>query len=406
MPQYSYKAVSAIGQMLEGQMEARDQAAVVERLHATGSLPVRVEPVRAGAPGGLLAQLWRPARSVSQKEVGVVTQELATLVRAGLPLDRALEIMIGIAENERVERVLASIQEDVRGGSALAAALEAQGGAFSRLYISMIRAGEAGGALDTVLDRLAEYLERAKALKDSVLSALIYPTILLLVAVASVVLLLVKVIPSFAQMFKDMGAALPLPTQIVMAAGEFLTGYWWALLLAVAAVVIIMRRQLSHPAKRRRWDRRLLRWPLVGDLVAKVEVARFSRTLGTLVGNGVPLLTALSIVRETLGNQIMMEEVATAAEGLKSGRGLAEPLAAAGVFPPLAVHMIRVGEETGRLEEMLLQVANTYDREVQTAVKRLLAILEPVLILGLAVIIAGIIMSVLVAILGVNDLAV
>ncbi len=406
MPQFSYKAVSATGQMLEGQMEARDQAAVVERLHATGSLPVRVEPVRAGAPGGLLAQLWRPARSVSQKEVGVVTQELATLVRAGLPLDRALEIMIGIAENERVERVLASIQEDVRGGSALAAALEAQGGAFSRLYISMIRAGEAGGALDTVLDRLAEYLERAKALKDSVLSALIYPTILLLVAVASVVLLLVKVIPSFAQMFKDMGAALPLPTQIVMAAGELLTGYWWALLLAVAAVVIIMRRQLSHPAKRRRWDRRLLRWPLVGDLVAKVEVARFSRTLGTLVGNGVPLLTALSIVRETLGNQIMMEEVATAAEGLKSGRGLAEPLAAAGVFPPLAVHMIRVGEETGRLEEMLLQVANTYDREVQTAVKRLLAILEPVLILGLAVIIAGIIMSVLVAILGVNDLAV
>lgn len=406
MPQFSYKAVSATGQVLEGQMEARDQAAVVERLHATGSLPVRVEPLRATASGGLLSLLWRPARSVSQREVGVVTQELATLVRAGLPLDRALEIMIGIAENERVERVLVQIQEDVRGGSALAAALEAQGGAFSRLYISMIRAGEAGGAMDTVLDRLAEYLERAKALKDSVLSALIYPTILLVVAVASVVLLLVKVIPSFAQMFKDMGAALPLPTQIVMAAGELLTGYWWALLLAVAAVVIFMRRQLSHPAKRRRWDRRLLRWPLVGDLVAKVEVARFSRTLGTLVGNGVPLLTALSIVRETLGNQIMMEEVATAAEGLKSGQGLAQPLAAAGVFPPLAVHMIRVGEETGRLEEMLLQVANTYDREVQTAVKRLLAILEPVLILGLAVIIAGIIMSVLVAILGVNDLAV
>jgi len=405
MPQFTYKSVGAAGEVLEGQMEARDQAAVVERLRSMGSLPVRVEPVRAASSGGLAGLLWGRGKAISQKEVGVLTQELATLVRAGLPLDRALEILIGIAENERVERVLVHIQDEVRGGAALATALEAQGGAFSRLYINMIRAGEAGGALDTVLERLAEYLERARALKDTVLSALIYPTILLVVAVLSVVLLLVKVIPSFAQMFKDMGAALPLPTQIVMAAGEFLTGYWWVLLLGVAGGAIYVRRQLSHPATRRRWDRRFLRWPLVGDLVAKVEVARFSRTLGTLVGNGVPLLTALSIVRDTLSNQIMVEEVVTVAEGLKRGQGLAEPLAAAGVFPLLAVHMIRVGEETGRLEEMLLQVANTYDREVQTAVKRLLAVLEPVLILGLAVIIAGIIMSVLVAILGVNDLA-
>ncbi|TVR63641.1 MAG: type II secretion system F family protein, partial [Candidatus Competibacteraceae bacterium] len=328
----------------------------------------------------------------------LLTQQLSNLLNAGLPLDRALTILISVTDDAPSKSLLERVQDQVRGGSTLADALEAQG-TFSRFYLNMVRAGEAGGALEAVLKRLTEFLERSRALRESVSSALIYPLILLSVAALSVIILLTFVVPQFEQLFADAGRALPLATQIVIAAGHGFRYYWWVGLLAILLLATALRRQLNQPESRVRWDRWFLSLPLFGDLIAKVETARLSRTLGTLLGNGVSLLNALTIVRETLSNRVLALALGEVAEHVKTGRGLADPLLEAGDFPKLAVQMIRVGEETGQLQEMLLQVADTYDEEVQTAVKRLLTLLEPALILGLGVVIAGIIMSILVAIL-------
>ncbi|HUM90290.1 MAG: type II secretion system inner membrane protein GspF [Candidatus Competibacter sp.] len=405
MPRYRYEAVDAAGETLRDELEAPTPDAAVEQLRDRGLLPLSVNEAKGGLfRGGLGQPLFSKRRALSRKAIGLFTQQLASLLGAGMPLDRALTILIGVAEDEQSKTLLERVQEKVRGGSALADALEAQG-AFSRFYLNMIRAGEAGGALETVLKRLNEFLERSQALRETVTSALIYPTILLTVAALSVIILLTFVVPQFERLFADAGKALPLATQIVIAIGNGFQHYWWAGLLVIGLIVMTVRRQLSQPENRARWDHWLLRLPLIGDLIAKVETARLSRTLGTLLGNGVSLLNALTIVRETLSNQVLAVALGEVAEHAKTGRGLAEPLLETGNFPKLAVQMIRVGEETGQLQEMLIQVADTYDGEVQTAVKRLLTLLEPVLILGLGVVIAAIIMSILVAILSLNELA-
>lgn len=405
MPRYRYEAVDAAGETLRDELEAPTPDAAVEQLRDRGLLPLSVSEAKGGLfRGGLGQPLFSKRRALSRKAIGLFTQQLASLLGAGMPLDRALTILIGVAEDEQSKTLLERVQEKVRGGSALADALEAQG-AFSRFYLNMIRAGEAGGALETVLKRLNEFLERSQALRETVTSALIYPTILLTVAALSVIILLTFVVPQFERLFADAGKALPLATQIVIAIGNGFQHYWWAGLLVIGLIVMTVRRQLSQPENRARWDHWLLRLPLIGDLIAKVETARLSRTLGTLLGNGVSLLNALTIVRETLSNQVLAVALGEVAEHAKTGRGLAEPLLETGNFPKLAVQMIRVGEETGQLQEMLIQVADTYDSEVQTAVKRLLTLLEPVLILGLGVVIAAIIMSILVAILSLNELA-
>ena len=405
MPRYRYEAVDAAGEVLRDELEASSSGAAIERLRDQGLLPLSVDEAKSGLlRGGLGQPLFSKRRALSRKTLGVFTQQLASLLGAGMPLDRALTILIGVAEDERGKALLERVQEKVRGGSTLADALEAQG-AFSRFYLNMVRAGESGGALETVLKRLNEFLERSQALRETVTSALIYPIILLSVAVLSVIILLTFVVPQFERLFADAGKALPLATQIVIALGNGFRHYWWVGLTAVGLTVTVARRQLSRPDSRARWDRRLLRLPLFGDLIAKVETARLTRTLGTLLGNGVSLLSALTIVRETLSNQVLAGALGEVAEHARTGRGLAEPLSEAGHFPKLAVQMIRVGEETGQLQEMLIQVADTYDGEVQTAVKRLLTLLEPALILGLGAVVAGIIMSILVAILSLNDLA-
>jgi general secretion pathway protein F len=405
LPLFSYKAVSAAGETQEGEMEGLARAAVVERLQAMGLIPIRVDETTAKAGGANTGQgIFRKNR-VTQDDVAVLTQEIATLLKAGLPLDRCLEILIGLSASEPVRQLMTQVREDVRGGAALSKALEAQQGVFSRFYLNMIRAGEAGGALDVVLQRLTEFMERSKELKETVKSALMYPAILIGVAVLSVVILLMWVVPQFSQMFEESGKALPLPTQIVIGAGDAVRSYWWAMVLGGIGVYSWFARQMREPASRYKWDKRLLGLPLVGDLVGKLEVARFSRTLGTLIGNGVTLLTALSIVKDTLSNTVMAEGLTVVATQLKEGKGLGKPLMETGLFPKLAVHLVMVGEETGKLQEMLIRIADIYDREVHSTVKRMLALMEPVLILGLGLVIGGIIMSILVAILSVNDLA-
>jgi general secretion pathway protein F len=397
MPLYRYKAATPTGDTSEGEIFAADEQQVINQLQAAGQIPIRV------VQGGGVTRLRRVG--VRARDVQVFTQELATLLGAGLPLDKSLQIILDLSEDPRLARMTGRVLEQVRGGASLSEALEAQSGVFSRFYVSMVRAGEMGGAMEVVLQRLSEYLERAKELRDSVVSALIYPAILMVVSLVSVFVLMVFVVPHFTELFDDAGRALPMLTQVVVGSADLLRGYWWALIGAVVLIVLLLRHRLGDPAFRLRWDAGVLRLPLAGDLVRKLETARFSRTLGTLLGNGVPLLTAMSIVRETLNNRVLERGMGVAVEGLKGGQGMSAPLMEADLFPKLGMQMIRVGEETGRLEGMLMQVADIYDREVRVAVQRMLSLLEPVLIVGLGLLIATIIVSILIAIVSVNELA-
>jgi general secretion pathway protein F len=410
VPLFQYKAVSPSGEVQEGVLDGPSQSAIIEKLQSEGLIPIRAEETAAtgakraassadGESGkSLLASLFEPRR-VTSNNVTVFTREIATLLKAGLPLDRSMEILVNLSENERVRELLSNVRNEVRGGSSLSKALDQHRDVFSRFYVNMVRAGEAGGALPDVLKRLAEHLERAQELKGNVTSSLFYPVLLMVVAFASVMVLVVFVVPTFKQIFAQSGKALPFMTQAVLWVSDFLRGYWMLLVAGLIIAGYLLMKSLRDPVSRRGWDEKFLTWPLIGDLVAKVEMARFSRTLATLVTNGVPLLSGLSIVRETMGNMVMAEAVATSAAELKEGRGLSKPMAETDRFPKLAIQMIAVGEETGRLDEMLLQVADTYDMEVRYAVKRILTLIEPVMILGMAVVVGLIIVSLLVAML-------
>jgi general secretion pathway protein F len=348
----------------------------------------------------------KPARrgKITQDDLAIVTRELATLVRAGLPLDRSMEILIGLAEKQSVADLLSTIRNEVRGGTALSKALDQHRDVFSRFYINMVKAGEAGGALGNVLLRLADFMERSKELKDSVISSMVYPMILLVVSVLSVLILVIFVVPQFKQIFDQSGKALPLMTEVVLTTGIFLRKNWPVILAVLIAAVWLFKRSLRNPQTQAKWDARLLNWPIAGGLIARMEMARFSRSLGTLLQNGVPLLAGLSILKETLGNAVYRDAVEIVARELKEGRGMAKPMNETNVFPKLAVQMIGVGEETGRLDDMLFQVAEVYDREVASAIKRGLALLQPLMIIGLAGVILLIIMSILVAMFGLMDL--
>jgi general secretion pathway protein F len=361
----------------------------------------------AGERGPALARRnWFAPRRVTSDNVLGITRELATLLRAGLPLDRALELLISLAPTLPVATMLQAVRDEVRGGKSLSQALDTRREIFSRFYVNIVRAGEAGGALGTVLQRLAETMDRNKELRESVRSALIYPTILVFVAVASVMVLLIYVVPQFQSTFAQAGKALPVPTQVVIVIGTFLRNWWWAAIPAVVLAIAWFRRRGRIPSVRRVRDTRLLRMPLLGDLIAKVEIARFARTLSTLLANGVTLLAGLAIVKETIGNVVLAGALDGVVAKLREGKGFGRPLADTGMYPRLATQMILVGEESGRLEEMLARVADVYDREVAIAVKRFLAVLEPVLILGLAVMVGGIVFSILLGVMGMSELVI
>jgi general secretion pathway protein F len=404
MALFHFRAVKDNGETLDGQLEAADERAVLEQLHGRGLIPLEIATRRSWQ--GLLQldvnQLLQ--RSQSPRQVLQFTQQLASLLQAGVPLDRGLEIMLRVSDDSRQQQLIGPIQEGVRRGVSLSRVLAERPGLFSTFYISMVQAAEIAGDLAAGLGNLAYYLERSKTLRDKLVSALIYPLILLLVSVASLLIILTYVIPQFRQLFDDMGASLPLSTALVIGIAESLRSYGAVLLLAICAGLWLLRRLLQQAHYRQAWDGLMLRLPLLGGLRQRIETARFTRSLGTLLKGGVPLLQALGIARQTLGNLLMAEQVGVATENLKQGRQLAAPLLATGLFPALAMQMIQVGEETGHLDEMLLKVADTYDHEVEMAMQRLLAILEPLLIVGLGLMIAGIILSVLVAIMSITEI--
>lgn len=403
MPSFRYKAVSPSGETLQGQMEAVSTEEVVARLQEQGNMPIMAEKAESGFALGF-ADLLSGGNKVSRREVGIFTEQLSTLLGAGLPLDRALHVLEDLSDSEQLQSLVKLIRDGVREGSALSDAMEAQHGVFPRLYINMVRAGEVGGSLDVTLARLSDYLNRSKELKDSIISALIYPLLLLVMAIGSLMLLLVYVVPQFMPIFEELGGDMPLLTRVVLGVGGVMQHYWWLIMLGSLALVVAARQQMTHAESRLRWDQRFLGWKMIGDLVAKVETARMARTVGTLLVNGVPLLSALSIGRNVMTNTAMAAGLEQAAKEVKTGGALAQTLAATKLFPKLALQMINVGEETGQLDAMLLKVADTYDSEVRTAIDRMMALFVPLLTLGLAVMIAMIVMSILMAILSINDL--
>jgi len=402
MATFEYKAVAPTGETVQGTMEALSVDMVIARLQEAGNIPLQAKP--SGDGPFSLARLRFGQQGLSAREVGEFTQQLSTLLSAGLPLDRSLQVLTELAGSERAERAITEIRDRVREGGSLSDALEEQHGAFGRLYLNMVRAGELGGSLDVTLDRLSDYLERSKELRDSIVSALVYPIILIVLAGGSLVLLLVYVIPQFTPIFEDLGGDMPLVTRMVLFFGGILQNYWWVLLLLAVTGVVLFRRMLADPEQKLAWDTRVLDMRWVGDLVAKLETARLSRTLGTLLINGVPLLAALGIGGRVVGNSLLRAEVEAAADEVKTGGGLARNLAKDGHFPRLALQMVSVGEETGQLDVMLLKVADSYDREVRNTIGRLLSIFTPVVTLLMALMIGTIVISVLLAIIGVNDL--
>ena len=404
MPNYFYKAVTRDGITVSNYSDAQDESALIDKLQQDGYIPIGV--VLAKSKSFAWLRLNKSAKDrLSSNEVAMFTRELATLTEASLPLDRSLTLLMDLSdENGKLYRLVEDVLDRVSGGSNLSEALEAQEGSFTRFHLNMIRAGEAGGSLAQVLRRLSDYLERSKELRDTVTTAMIYPTILLVMALTSLCVLLTFVIPQFTEMFDMAGTELPVSTQIVVSISNWLQSYWWELVGSVIIGVNYMRFQLADREGRYVWDSRFLRIPLVGDLITNMEVTRFSQTLGTLLSNGVPMLAALSIVKETLSNRVIAEKIEVAANSLKEGKELSGPLIESQLFQKMAIQMIKLGEETGKLEEMLEKVATVYDKEVKVAIQRVLSLIEPVLIIGLGILVAGIIVSVLMAILSVNDL--
>lgn len=407
MPHFSYKAINASGETVTGSFDSVDEMSAVRKLQGLGLMPLEVvqgEHKRPWFEFRLFASSGK--HGFSRKKLIYFTRELATLLDAGMTLDRSLQILIELSDDEVINDLISRIRDDVHSGATFSDALKAQeAGIFPPLYISMIKAGEAGGAMQDVLVSLADYLEQSEELRESVRSALIYPLLLLAVAGISVAVLLMFVVPQFQQMFDDMGKALPVSTQVVIAAGDFLKGYWWLILAALFIGPALLKRALEDPGVRLRWDKRMLSLPLFGELLSKVETARFTRTLATLLENGMPLQKAMLLAREVIRNQEILSGMKEAAVQLERGGGLSGPLIKSRILPPLALQMIKVGEESGALEGMLRKVANVYDVEVKIAIKRALTMLEPVLIIGLGIIVAGIIVSILLAILSANELA-
>ena len=396
MPQFRYKALSAAGDPIDGVMEAASAEEVVARLQDAGNLPLEARPADE-ADGNGLAALFRRA-PMSKAQVLQFTQQLATLMGAGQPLDRALQILLDLPDNPEARRVIERIRDAVRGGTPLSQAMEQQENVFSRLYVNMVRAGEVGGSLDDTLKRLADYLERSKALRESVINALIYPAILVAMVFGALLLLLGYVVPQFLPLFEDMNVDMPLLTKVVMATGNLVSGYWWLLLALLVGGLLWFRNWLRDPDKRRVFDAWILRRGLVGSLLARLETARLTRTLGTLVHNGVPLLVALSIARNVMGNLALSDAVEAATSEVKTGGGLALALGRSKLFPRLALQMIAVGEESGEMDTMLTKVADTFDIEVKNTIDRLLAALVPAVTVFMAIVVALIMMAILIPI--------
>ncbi len=400
MAGYRFKAIRPDGSLTEGVAQAASEEELVKRLQGQGLMPLLARP-----EGSRLRWLSAGRHSTGNPRLTLrLARELATLLGAGMALDHALQLIADLEKNEEAAELVRTLKQRVRRGHSLSRAMAGQQNVFTPLQISMVKAGEASGALAQALERLAEQLERSEALKEEIRSALIYPTLLLTVATLSVVGLLLFVVPHFAEAFTEMGQPLPAATSIVVTTAELLRHWGWLLLILFPLLSIGLRQQLNDPAARIKWDHRLLRWPAVGILISKVEAARFSHTLAILLESGVALPKALDLATGAVGNMAMKTALQQAADALKEGHSLGDLLSVAPHLPPLLVEMVRVGEESGELPSLLHKAGDDFERQTRTAVARLLTLLEPALIIGLGAMVGGIIVSILVAVLDANQL--
>ncbi len=404
MPAFRYTAIDPAGQTVRGTMDAATEAEVVRHLQRQGSIPMRAEPAGSRGLGDLL-QRDIGRRGMGRQDVANFTRELSIMLGAGQDLDRSLRFLVDTAPNARVRATVEGLRKTVRDGGSLATALAAHPGSFPKLYVGLVRAGEAGGTLAPTLDRLADLLERERALASTITSAMIYPGLLLLAAVGSITLLLTEVLPQFVPLFEQSGAALPRPTQLLIATGDAVSAYGLYALLAVIALAFTAMQMLKRPRPRMLRDRLLLRLPVVGGLTREVIAARFTRTLGTLLNNGVPLIAALGIVQDAIGNGAGVAAVERATASAKGGAGLSRPLGDSGVFPARTIYLLRLGEETAQLGPMALRAAEIHEEKTRLGVQRLVALLVPAITVVMGLVIAGIVSSLLLAMLGLNDLA-
>jgi len=402
MPTFAYQAVGVDGVAVSGSLEAADRFAAAAELQQRGLLPVKV-----GAAPAPSVWSWRPDlhwQHGVQNDRLVFARTLSFLLTAGVPLDRSLTVSAQLSESAALRQALQEVLRAVKGGKSLSAALERYPKIFPSFYVSLIRAGEASGTLDRVSTQLADYQESVNELRSNLVSAMIYPALLFVVGAASVLFLLEFVVPKFAGVFEQSGAALPLPTQVLLFASGALERTWWLAVIAVPIIFLGVQRYLATERGGQRFDHFILRVPRLGTVIEQIQVSRFARSLGTLLGGGVPMVQSLEIARQVIGNRKLSDAVKHVQQGVKQGEGVVRPLEQTGAFPPLAIHLLGVGEETGRLDAMLLQVASVYERETRTAIKNLVALFEPVMILTMGVVVGTIVVSLLLAIYSINEL--
>ncbi len=387
MPMFEYTARSPSGQIQKGQLDvgSKDDVSAFLRKNRLILVSVREAPKQINISFG--------GKRVSTRDIVIFTRQFATMINAGLPLVQSLNILAQQTENKALREVTTKVVYDVESGNTLADAFRKHPKAFSDLYVNMVAAGEAGGILDTILLRLATFLEKNDALVRKVKGAMVYPGVIITVAMAAIAILLIFVIPTFESMFSSAGMELPLPTRIVIGMSNVLLGYWWAMLLAIGAAVFAVRSYYATPDGRRRLDGALLAAPVLGDLLRKSAVSRFTRTLGTLVSSGVSILEGLEITAKTAGNRVIHDAVMASRQSIAGGETIAAPLEKSKVFPPMVISMIAVGEQTGGLDEMLSKIADFYDEEVDVAVSALLSLMEPAMIVGLGVIVGGMVIA-------------
>lgn len=402
MPVYEYKAVNAAGKNVKGVIDAPNTSEARSRLRKDGIFLTDIAETKADsgqtAPGNI-----RFSRGVSSQDVAIMTRQLATLVGSGIPIAEALKALVDQVENLRLKGALSDVRERVTEGSTLADAMAKHPKAFSALFVNMIRAGEVSGALEIVLNRLADYSENQTRLKGKIGSTMAYPAIMLVIGAAALVIIFTFVIPKLVKLYQDLGQALPLPTQILIAISQVITSYWWLLLILTFLTIVGLRSFIRSKKGKKAYHRFLLRMPIFGSLFQMVAVSRFANTLSTLLASGVPILLAMDIVKNVVNNVILAEVIENVRTNVSEGDSIAEPLRRSGEFPPLITHMIAIGEKTGEVEAMLSKASETYDNQIDAKVATLTSLIEPIMIVIMAVIVGFIVFSVMLPIFQMNQ---
>jgi type II secretion system protein F len=391
MATFTYKAMDASNKEVSGRIDAANEKLASQILRERNLKPFELKAVAEGGFGAFMQKFQK--KKVKASDRMTFTRQLATLIEAGLPLLRALNILVEQSENPTLREMIEEIKNTVQGGASFSEAIARYPDTFNKLYVSMVKAGEVGGVLEVVLDRLAEFAEKDAALMTKVKGAMVYPAIMVLVAVTVIIILMAFVIPQFTELFGSMGATLPMPTQILISISDVIKGFWWALFGGMAGIYFGAQAWFKTAAGERWRDGMMLKLPIFGELTRKMITARFTRTLGTLIQSGVPILQALSIVKDTTGNVVVGTAMDSVSAAVTEGEPIANPLHRLGVFAPMVTNMIAVGEETGALDQMLIRIADNYDMIVEEAVKGLTSLMEPALIVFMGVTVGFIVLA-------------